>query len=296
MRRVRKARRTTATRRRTRRQNTLWGRVTERFQFELTPGRRWLMYGTGALTAVGVMIGGIVWASGVDLPGRIANATRTAVADVTLWAGFSVREVFVAGRKEATRSQLLDALQTRVGEPILFFDPDGARQRLEDLGWVAEARIERRLPDTILVYLTEREPVAIWQKNKKFVLVDKDGAIIGSQGLDRYRKLKIIVGDTAPKHAAALLAMLASEPEMMDRVTHAIWVSGRRWNIRIEDAIDIRLPAENPEAAWRKLNELEKEHGLLKRDISAVDLRVPDKMTVRMNRKPTAAAHRGDQT
>lgn len=296
MRRVRKTRRTTATRRRTRRQNTLWDRITERFHFEMTPARRWLMYGTGALTAGGVMIGGILWASGVDLPGRIANATRAAVADVTLWAGFSVREVYVAGRKEATRAQLLDALQTRVGEPILFFDPDGARQRLEDLGWVAEARIERRLPDTILVYLTEREPVAIWQKNKKFLLVDKGGAIIGSQGLDRYRDLKIIIGDTAPKHAAALLAMLAAEPEMMERVTHAVWVSGRRWNIRIEDAIDIRLPAENPEAAWRKLSELEKEHGLLKRDISAVDLRVPDKMTVRMNRKPTAAAHRGDQT
>ncbi len=296
MRRVRKARRTTATRRRTRRQNTLWDRIAERFHFEMTPGRRWLMYGTGALTAVGVMIGGILWASGVDLPGRIANAARTAVADVTMWAGFSVREVYVAGRKEATRSQLLDALQTRVGEPILFFDPDGARQRLEDLGWVAEARIERRLPDTILVYLTEREPVAIWQKNKRFLLVDKGGAIIGSQGLDRYRDLKIIIGDTAPKHAAALLAMLAAEPEMMERVTHAVWVSGRRWNIRIEDSIDIRLPAENPESAWRKLSELEKEHGLLKRDISAVDLRIPDKMTVRMNRKPTAAAHRGDQT
>ncbi len=296
MRRVRKSRRTTATRRRTRRQSTHWDRITERFQFEMTTGRRWLMYGTGAMTAVGVMIGGIVWASGVDLPGRIANGTRNAVADVTLWAGFSVREVYVAGRKEATRSQLLEALQTHVGEPILFFDPDGARQRLEDLGWVAEARIERRLPDTILVYLTEREPVAIWQRNKKFLLVDKGGAIIGSQGLDRYRDLKIIVGDTAPKHAAALLAMLAAEPEMMERVTHAVWVSGRRWNIRIEDAIDIRLPAENPEAAWRKLSELEKEHGLLKRDISAVDLRVPDKMTVRMNRKPTAAAHRGDQT
>ena len=296
MRRVGKARRTTAIRRRTRRRNTLWDRIPERFRFELTPGRRWLMYGGGALTAAGLMIGGIIWASGVDLPGRIMNATRSAVADATLWAGFSVREVYVAGRKEATRAQLLDALQTRVGEPILFFDPDGARQRLEDLGWVAAARIERRLPDTILVYLTEREPVAIWQKNKKFLLVDKGGAIIGSQGLDRYRRLKIIVGDEAPKHAAGLLTMLASEPEMMDRVTHAVWVSGRRWNIRIEDAIDIRLPAENPEAAWRKLSELEKEHGLLKRDISAVDLRVPDKMTVRMNRKPTAAAHRGDQT
>ncbi len=296
MRRVRKTRRTTGARRSTRRQHTLWSRIIDRFGFELTPIRRWTLYGCGALTSIGIMIGGLLWASGVDLPGRMMHATRTAVADATLWAGFSIREVYVAGRKEATRAQLLDALQTRVGEPILFFDPEGARQRLEDLGWVAEARIERRLPDTLLVFLTEREPIAIWQNNKRFFLVDKSGVVIGSQGLDRYRKLKIIVGEDAPKHAAALLTMLAGEPEMMQRVTHAVWISGRRWNIRIEDSIDIRLPAENPEAAWRKLSELEKEHGLLKRNISAVDMRVPDKMTVRMNRKPTPAAQRGDQT
>jgi cell division protein FtsQ len=83
---------------------------------------------------------------------------------------------------------------------------------------------------------------------------------------------------------------------MMQRVTHATWVSGRQWNIRIENAIDVRLPAENPEAAWQRLLEMEREYGVLRRDITTVDLRVPDHTTVRMNRKAEPAAARGNET
>ncbi len=90
--------------------------------------------------------------------------------------------------------------------------------------------------------------------------------------------------------------MLEREPEMMRRVTHATWVSGRQWTIRIENAIDVRLPAENPEAAWQKLADMEREYGVLQRDITAVDLRVPEHTTVRKNSKPQPASARGNQT
>lgn len=257
--------------------------------------RRLAMTGVAVGVVVSV-IGTANWAIRADVPGRIAASVHQAVMDMTLGAGFSVQEVYVAGRKETSRRKLLAALGTKIGDPILYFDADAARKRIIHLGWVQDARVERRLPNRIVVVLKERTPIAIWQRNKKFVLVDRNGAVIGPDDVRHYSHLKVIIGDNAPKHAAELLAMLARDPDLMRLVTHATWVSDRQWTLRIEDAIDVRLPAENPEVAWRKLGEMEREYGVLQRDITAVDLRVPNQTTVRIDHKSEHAAPRGDQT
>ena len=261
-----------------------------------SPMQQRLISASGAFALVASTTALLAWAHKADVPGQIADSMHAAAVGLSLDAGFSVRDVYVAGRKETEQRDVLAALGVKIGDPILYFDAEAARERLIELGWVEDARIERRLPGRIVVTLKERVPIAIWQRNKKFVLVDGNGHVIGSEGLERYSHLKIIIGDDAPTHAADLLAMLKREPEMMRRVTHATWVSGRQWNIRIENAIDIRLPADNPEAAWQKLLEMERDHGVLQRDITAVDLRVPEHTTVRKNRKPQPAAMRGNQT
>jgi cell division protein FtsQ len=215
---------------------------------------------------------------------------------MTLAMGFSVKEVYVADRKETARPELLRALGTKIGDPILFFDADAARSRLTQIGWIDDVRVERRLPNRIVVVLKERQPIAIWQHEKKFLLVDRNGTVIGPKAPGQHRDLKVIIGKNAPEHAAELMAMLKHEPEMMQRVTHATWVSGRQWNIRIENAIDVKLPAENPEAAWRKLSDMEREFRVLQRDITTVDLRIPEKTTVRVNGKSETIANRDNQT
>ncbi len=253
---------------------------------DASPMQQRMLSAGAAIALVATATGLLAWAHKADVPGRIAASVHEAAVDMSLDAGFSVRDVYVAGRKETEQQALLAALGVKIGDPILYFDADAARERLTELGWVEDARIERRLPGRIVVTLKERTPIAIWQRNKKFVLVDRGGHVIGSEGLEHYAHLKIIIGDEAPKHAADLLGMLEREPEMMRRVTHATWVSGRQWNIRIENAIDVRLPADNPEAAWQKLTEMERDHGVLQRDITAVDLRVPEHTTIRKNRRP----------
>ena len=80
--------------------------------------------------------------------------------------------------------------------------------------------------------------------------------------------------------------MLASEPELAARVTAAIRVGGRRWNLRIDDIIDVLLPEESAETAWSRLAELERANALLKRDVQTVDLRLPDRLVLRVNGAP----------
>lgn len=263
---------------------------------EATTWQRRAAMSAVAVVVVVILIGATNWIIKADIPGRVAASIHNATVSMTLALGFSVQEVFVADRNETAHPQLLRALGTKIGDPILYFDANAARDRLLTLGWIEDARIERRLPTRIMVVLKERQPIAIWQHQGDFLLVDKGGIVIGPKAPSRFPDLKIIIGSEAPKHAAELLAMLDREPAMMKRVTHATWISGRQWNIRIENAIDVKLPAENAEAAWRKLADMERDYQVLRRDITTVDLRVPEKTTVRVNGKSETIATRDNQT
>jgi cell division protein FtsQ len=244
------------------------------------------------MAAIGAASYGGFWAVDRGHVAAIGAQAAQSFFAATSGAGLSIEDVFVEGRRETTQEQIMLALDAHQNAPILAYDPGDARARLTKLGWIADAVVERRFPDTIYVRIRERRAMAIWQRKGRLVLVDDEGAVIGREGLDRYGHLKVIVGADAPMHAAKLLKMLSAAPDLMQRVTAAVWVGGRRWNLRLEDQIDVRLPEQNPEGAWKKLVELDQEHALLDRDITTVDMRIPDRLIVRM--RPEAARKRRD--
>ena len=247
------------------------------------PQRRRLrpaLYGTAAAAAIGGMVWGAYWSLTSGFLEQVGDRIEQGVFDTTIGAGLAVHEVLVEGRVETTKEQLLKTVGIRRGDPILALDTEAIRDALIALGWIANATVERRLPGTVYLRLWERKAMAIWQHEGTFVLVDETGAEIGTQGLDRYTHLKVIVGKDAPLHAPNLLDILATAPPLMKRVRAAIWVSGRRWNLRLDDGIDIRLPEENAQAAWTRLATLERDRQLLNQDIIAVDLRIRDRLVV----------------
>lgn len=200
--------------------------------------------------------------------------------------GFRVEEILVVGRRETTREELLGAVRLVRGAPILAFDLEVAKKRLEALPWVKTASVGRMLPDTVMLNVEERRPLALWQHKGVFALIDTDGEVIMKENLDRFSDLLVVVGPDAPLHAAKLLQVLATEPQLMDWVEAAIRVGGRRWNLRLKNDIDVRLPEENTAKAWSRLAEYEKTHRVLERDVQILDLRLPDRLIVRKVPKP----------
>jgi cell division protein FtsQ len=207
--------------------------------------------------------------------------------DGTARLGLVVADVKVEGRETTDRETILAALDAGPGTPILAMSPRRAKGRLEILPWVRSAVVERRLPDTLYVRLVERKPLALWQHSGKLDLIDREGAVIPVTRLDRFTKLPLVVGPTAASHAAELIDMLASEPDLSARVSAAIRVGDRRWNLRIDNAIDVLLPADAPAHAWAQLARLERSNAILKRDVQTVDVRLPDRLVLRVN--PEAA-------
>jgi cell division protein FtsQ len=221
--------------------------------------------------------------SGSGLAQSVLQYSADRVLDGTARLGLVVADVKVEGREATDRETILSALGARPGAPILAISPRRAKERLESLPWVHSAVVERRLPDTLFVRLVERKPLALWQHGGRLELIDRDGAVIPVARLDRFAKLPLVVGENAASHAAELLDMLASEPDLAARVSAAIWVGNRRWNLRIDNAIDVLLPADSPSSAWAQLANLERSNAILKRDVQAVDVRLPDRLVVRVN-------------
>jgi cell division protein FtsQ len=213
---------------------------------------------------------------------EVGRRTEAWLMDRTAAFGLRVADIRVEGRATTDRETILAALGADMGTPILAVDPGRAERRLEALPWVSSAVIERRLPDTIYVRLVERRPLALWQHNGKLQLIDDAGIVIPVARIDRFAKLPLVVGPDAPTEAASLLAILAKEPDLERRVTAAVRVGGRRWNLRVDGRIDVLLPADDAAGAWAALAHIERSSAILDRDVEAVDMRLPDRLVVRV--------------
>jgi cell division protein FtsQ len=243
--------------------------------------RRAVLWGAPLALIAGLGVGAVL--SGVTL-GQISpqNISSAALA-LTGKLGLTVTNIEVQGRTTTDAATILAALDAHAGTPILAVDPSRAKQQLEALPWVRSAAIERRFPGTIYVHLVERKPLAVWQHDGKQELIDQDGTVIPVTDLSRFAKLPTVVGDDRARHGAAqLLDVLQSEPELAARVTAAVLVGDRRWNVRVDNTIDVLLPEDDMTGAWSKLAQLESANKILQRNVETVDLRLPDRLVVRV--------------
>lgn len=245
------------------------------------------LWRTPQLVAVGVLAGVAVtglggwWIWNEGFIQRSLERAKWTTIGIAAKAGFTVSEIFVEGRHRTSAEALRGALRLERGAPILAFDPDAARERVEALPWVRDATVERQLPDAVHLRIAERQPLALWQRDGVFSLIDSDGVVIPIGPLEAFKNLIVIVGADAPQNARALMDVIAQSPDLAGRVKAAVRVSGRRWDLHLADGVVVRLPEEDPGGAWRRLADLQRDRGLLSGSVSGVDLRYPDRVVIR---------------
>lgn len=209
------------------------------------------------------------------------------LGDLGARAGLKVTDIVLEGRDKTPLLAIARALSIRKGDPILAFSPREAQKRLEAINWVQSATVLRRLPGTIVVQIAERRPFAVWQMDGKFVLIDRAGDVVTDSDVGTFSaELLLVVGDGAEKAAADLIDALAIQPTLQARVATAVWVGKRRWNLQMKGGTEVLLPEAAAMQALARLVELQASHALLDRSLKLVDLRLPDRLTVRPNPDP----------
>jgi cell division protein FtsQ len=206
--------------------------------------------------------------------------------------GFRIAAISLTGEKEVSREEVLTSAGVTGRASLLFLDADSARARLMANPWIADAAILKLYPDRLQITVTERQAFALWQKDGKLSVIAADGTVLEPYVEDRYVGLPLVVGADAARQAKDFLDILDRYPDIRSQLRASVLVAQRRWNLRLANGIDVRLPETNVQTALDKLVALDRDKKLLSRDITTVDLRLPDRVTVRLS---DAAAQARDE-
>lgn len=228
------------------------------------------------LAAGGVFAIGIVLALGTGGRGeRLGAAIGQSLADKTTGFGLTVAHIEIEGASPAGEAALRQALAPAMGQAILGLDLTAVRDGAEEIGWVEKASVVRLLPDTVLVKVQERGALAVWQKDRRLVVIDGEGRVIREANAAAFPELPLVVGPGADQAAAGIIQAINSRPRLRSRVEALVRVDGRRWDIRLKDGAIIMLPAVEEESALIELDLLDRRDRVLEAGLERIDLREP---------------------
>jgi len=251
---------------------------------------------------------GALFASGVI--GRSVHAVDRGIDTITADAGFGISEIHITGNRRTPYNQVLEVLGMKPGQSIFSADLWSARERLSRLDWIASAELHRRYPDAIFVTLVEKRPFALWQPpynslgnslgdakgEAPIYVVERNGRLITSHEVEKFRRLPKLVGAGAPQAAADLVDAVATHRAIAARIAAYSRISMRRWNLILDDGVVAQLP----EIGWQKeldaLEHLIIDGSILERDITQIDLRSPTHYFFLLKNGEKKEAERGKET
>ncbi len=219
---------------------------------------------------------------------RVPQMIGTAIGESIGDAGFAVKRVEIKGLNRMERLPVYSVALDQDSMAMPLVDLAGTRARLMRYGWVQEARVSRRWPDTLVVDIVERQPAAIWQHDEKLTLIDRDGVLLAPVKLEAMPNLPLVIGPAANRQAGALNRLLGAAPQVKPLLAGATWVGGRRWDLRFQSGETLALP-EGQERAAKALvhfSRMDKAARLLGRGLVRFDMRLPGKLIVRVSNDP----------
>jgi cell division protein FtsQ len=226
---------------------------------------------------------GVVAGAHVD---AVLNALRDGRDAMANAAGFAITSIALSGERHVSRDEILAAVGRN---SLLFLDVEDARDRLKTNPWIAEATVLKLYPDRLQIGIKEREPFALWQQGGQVSVIAEDGTVLEPYSGSRLNRLPLVVGLGAAVRAKPFLARLEAYPDLGEQVRASVLIGERRWNLRLKNGVDVRLPEVGVAEALAALAALDKDKKLLSRAIVAVDLRLPDRVTVELTESAAAA-------
>jgi cell division protein FtsQ len=241
------------------------------------PKIRLLQFVLAAFVILGMGAYGAIYGGHAPYVGQAIHEAGNTLARA---AGFETVRLEVRGANALTYDDILFQSGLTPGSTLLLVNAEYTRAQLKRHPRIAEAMVRKLYPDRLEIEIEEREAFARWQSNGQVQLVAKDGTVLGPSVDPRTMNLPLVVGKGAGKRAAAFFALLDHFPSIKAETRAGVLIAERRWNIRLKNGIDVRLPEEDPAEALTRLVELDRSKQILTRDVNVIDLRAPDRVSV----------------
>jgi cell division protein FtsQ len=201
---------------------------------------------------------------------------------MTSAAGFAINSVKVSGNAETSEIDILEKIGLDGTTSLMSLDVAGTRDALKALPWILDAEVRKIYPDTVEIKLKEKVAFGIWQYGNELKLIESDGKPIAKLRDNKFAHLPLFVGKDAGTGADEIMHDLDRWPAVKSRVKALIRVAGRRWDLKLDNGVVIKLPERDMDRAMAELAEFDKSQQVLERDILAVDLRLEDRTTVQL--------------
>jgi cell division protein FtsQ len=198
-------------------------------------------------------------------------------------AGFRIASIAFSGNRHLNRDEILARAGVTGTSSLLFFDVADARARLMSDPRIADATLLKLYPDRLQITITERQPFALWQMDGRVSVIANDGMVLEPYVSQPFVDLPLLVGKGAETRAKEFLALLDRYPEVRANVRASVLIAERRWNLRLKNGLDVKLPEIEVPQALEKLAALDRNYQITSRDITTIDLRSHDRVTVRLS-------------
>ncbi|QIG79808.1 cell division protein FtsQ/DivIB [Stakelama tenebrarum] len=213
----------------------------------------------------------------------IPQKAGVAMAEGVGRAGFRVQQIEITGLKRMDRMSVYAQALDQQSRAMPLVDLDAVRERLIAYSWIEDARVSRRLPDTLAIHIVEREPAAVWQHNRQLMLVDPSGELLEPVARERMPDLPLLIGEGANSEEMARRRLMEAAPALKSMVRAWSWIGNRRWDLLFDTGERLQLPEGEAEAAsaLARFAELDASQRLLGKGYVGFDLRDPTKLVIR---------------
>ena len=231
---------------------------------------------------LGLVLVGMLWLAAMffGIPSMLWSKTNEVARD----AGLKVAKVEVHGTAHMDELPVYNQALTQRDHSMLDLDLAGLRADVMKLGWVEDARVSRRLPDTLVVDIVERKPVAIWQHEGQLSLIDAKGVALNGVDPRTMPHLPLVIGPDANHQTAALGKLLDAAPALKPLIAGATWIGNRRWDLQFQSGEALALPEGEAEAAAALVNfaRMDGTDRLLGHNFVRFDMRDPSRFVARV--------------
>ncbi|MEM7617157.1 MAG: FtsQ-type POTRA domain-containing protein, partial [Pseudomonadota bacterium] len=191
-----------------------------------------------------------------------------------------LEHIFISGIDNVTTAQILEQINVKIGVPILALDIRDIKAKIDEISWVKESSVYRQLPNALHISIIERQPLAIWQNQGSLSLIDLEGRVIDDVNIANYHHMIIAVGEDVPYFNDELQELVDIFTQQSIDIKAAILIGNRRWNVRLDNNIEIKLPEDNIKKALDILIDFDEKNNIFESPMAVIDVRLPDRITL----------------
>jgi cell division protein FtsQ len=208
------------------------------------------------------------------------NPVRVLNGKIAAYFGYAAGEIAVSGLKRHKPRDLLHALGIGLHDSLIGFNSRQAKKALENVDWVLRVEVRRIYPNQLEIDVVERKPVAIWQRDGEFYVVDKHGSAFTSLEAKDIKGKIVVTGEGAHKHVFELVNHIEAHDGLKSRIAAAGWIGDRRWNLYLKSGMVVMLPEKDLATGLEKFLKLDTRFDLSQKAVSRVDLRLGDRVVI----------------